>query len=212
MSNAITPQVPAEVAPYVPQDSLVALMLQRSEALTALEILKARPCETPEHEQFFSDARLRAKLIAEQIEEKRTAITRPLLAAKNGVDDLFTPTRRAWESIADLCKSKIQAAQQARLEAAARAREEAMRLAAEAAPPVQVAQALARVPETSTPQGVSVGAEWVVDSYDFDQIPREWLTIDWSKVKIHCAAHKKSEHIPPVPGLTFKRQATVRGR
>ena len=78
--------------------------------------------------------------------------------------------------------------------------------------PEHIAAALSQVPEKFVPSGVGTGAEWDVDLVDLSQVPREWLTIDWSKVKIHMREHQKSEVIPGVLGLVFKRVAKVRAR
>jgi hypothetical protein len=34
--------------------------------------------------------------------------------------------------------------------------------------------------------------------------------VDWSKVKIHCRTYAKSEEIPAVPGIPFKRVGVTR--
>lgn len=215
-----------ELVPYVKVNDFTDLMTQYKEGVTALEQVKAFPCETPEQEQFCADGRLRASLISKAVDARRTAITKPLLDAKRAADALFNPTIKVFDAIEDTFRQKIQAAQQRRQDAeraaraaAVEAARQATALVAQSAPPVVVAQAtaqvsvaLAQVPEKFVPSGISSGAEWEAELVDLSQVPREWLTVDWSKVKIHQKAYQKSEHIPPVSGFKFRRVATVRAR
>jgi hypothetical protein len=191
-----------------PTPSVEHLAERAKEGSTALEQLRAIPCETPQQKQMFADFLTKIRDIRSTLEEERTKITKPLLESKKQVDTLFKNADRPWEDCEKLTRSKIQTFDQAVLDRRLQAEAEAR----EAATPSEALRALQSAPEKVEVEGVGGGEEWEALVIDEAAIPREWLTIDWSKVKIHCREHKRSSVIPSVPGFEFKRKATVRAR
>lgn len=177
----------------------------------ALCKLDATPCETPEQESFFSELLGMVQREIKELEKERTELTVPLLDAKRQVDEQFKPATTAWEAVKDLVKKKLGAAQTKRLQAAQQARKDAED-AAVMGDTQGVLAAMARIPEASKPEGLTVQFEWQASVVDQYQVPREFLEISLGAVKAYCKAHTKSEEIPSVPGLKFEKRATVRSK
>lgn len=191
--------------------NLNALANKQETANQALARLESAPCETPEQEQFFSSLLGMVQRELKELEEERKELTRPLLEAKAEVDQQYKPAFTAWDAVKDLVKRKLSDAQTKRLQAAQAARKEAED-AAVMGDREGVLAAMAKIPETSKPEGVSVQFEWVPYIVDANEIPREFLEVSLTAVKNYCRAHAKQEEIAPIPGLRFEKKAKVTPR
>lgn len=190
---------------------LNALMAKRQEGQSAIAHVEALPCNTPEEEQTCSHLLTMTRDIVKELEAQRTAITKPLLDAKRGIDNLFRPARQPWEHIESVIRSKIQVFRQARLEAEQAAKEAAYALAAQGQTE-QVTEVLATVPVRHETVGIGEGREWTFGVKDKTLVPEEFKAVDHSAVKIWLKQYKNSEVVPEIPGLVFRRVATVRAR
>lgn len=139
------------------------------------------------------------------LEAQRKTVTAPLAAAKAAVDALFRPVREPLEELKSLCKGVLDGWETRKLAAEAEARAQAKALSAGGD-----SQAAETIMETR-PQAKGQRV-WEVDSANVDlaAVPREFLTVDWSAVKIHCRTYKDSETIPAVPGIPFVRKVLTR--
>lgn len=186
------------------------LELRKAEAATALSALHTVPCATPEQEAQFRQVMDYAHKIVKELDAEYTQLLAPVKQAyKQTESELkaeFKAPTDAFEAVKALCKEKIGAfhTEQRRLADAAK---EAALLAAEAGETAACAAALAAVPVET--HGSFVWEAHIIDQF---QVPREWLEVSTGLVKAHCKAHAKSDYIPPVPGLAFKRVAVVRAK
>jgi hypothetical protein len=184
---------------------------KQSEADRALARLADMPCENPKQEQVFADFLTMCRSLVDELDKHRRSFTDPLQKEKTRIDKLYKPAADRWAAVEALIRSKLQGAAQARLSA----QQEAKRLAAEAASKGDVGTAvlvLAKAPEKPLVAGVGHGAEWECSEWDLARVPREYLTLDWSKIKMLCKEHKHSDTMPEIEGLTFTRKAIVRAR
>lgn len=182
-----------------------------AEADRALARLADMPCENPKQEQVFADFLTMCRSLVDELDKHRRSFTDPLQKEKTRIDKLYKPAADKWAAVEALIRKKLQGAAQARLSA----QQEAKRLAAEAASKGDVGTAvlvLAKAPEKPLVAGVGHGAEWKVTEWDISKVPAQFLTLDWSAIKLYCNEHKHSDTIPPVEGLTFTRTAIVRAK
>ncbi len=129
-------------------------------------------------------------------EEKRTRITKPILAAKRETDELFAPVLSPLKTAETLLKDKIAAYHVAR-----NAERERLlpAVAAGEVPP----DALAPVEHT---KGVSVREVWAWEVVDEDAVPREWLVVDSLGLDKACVQRVAP---PDIPGIRFFKRGTV---
>lgn len=187
---------------------------EHTQAQETLAALRAWPCETPADESALAEILQAIKGKWKVLEDKRTTVTKPLNAAKRAVDALFKPALDALADAETIIKTKLAEAQSRRLEANARAME-AAKAAGMAGNSQGAGQALAALDLTKAPAGTHYRYTWDFTVEDLDQVPREWLSVDHSKVRIYLRQFQNSEVIPDparVPGLRFFRDATVVSR
>lgn len=176
-------------------DQMVKVEVQTAaqDANEALDLIRSFPCETADDEAaiagFVREFRAREKAI----DEKRTKVTKPLLQAKKEVDALFAPVLEALKQAQAICRAKLADAE------ARRATERARALAVAVASP-SVATLAAAAQETPKPAGVGYRTSWNFTVNDIDQVPREYMTIDWSKINITAQGFTGDTPPPPIPG------------
>lgn len=170
----------------------------------ALETAKRLTIETPEDFAFVADLARNAKANWNRLEARRTDITKPLLASKRKVDDLFKPALNALAEIERLLKDKIAGyteAQRALQVAAMNA--SAMAFAAGETP-------TEAIPEVQEIKGVSVSRSyWVADIVQPDLVPRGLCSPDRTKIANEIYMVDPRTPPPPIPGLTFRIQTDV---
>jgi hypothetical protein len=160
-----------------------------------LEVLQNWQLQTPEDVVKAGELLTGAHARWKALDELRKSVTQPAYQAQKTINDHFRPALDAWLRAKNETKRVMQeyrqiqeAANQARIEAAAAGN----------------AAALAQVQEIVPPPGVSYQEDIDIQITNFDLIPREWLSVDWGKLKI--AAH--TGQAPP-PGVTFTRKPKV---
>jgi hypothetical protein len=207
------------VAILVPPGRQAEISAEHSEATATLDQLREWPCLTPQDETDLAEILGVIKDKAKDLEEKRTTITGPLNAAKRAVDALFRPARDALEEAERIIKGKLAQADRRR-EEARRAAQLQLQAAAQAAQvnpaalsSVKAAQAqLAATPQpgtTGAPEGVSFRYQWKWDLEDIGQVPTEFLALNPATLKMYVSRFKDQDQIPPVPGITFRRERIV---
>lgn len=182
----------------------------RSQA-TELEVfLDAAPCRTAVQEQWFSEQLANVRGLTKLLEEERTKVTKPLLAAKAAVDALFRPATGPLKKCEDIIRDKLKGAAQARLDAECVALLAATVAAAVGESEAAVA-ALAAIPEAVATTGSSTGSKWVVEHADVTAMPVEYLLPDIGALE-KLANAAKDGPAPVVAGVVFKRVATLRAK
>lgn len=193
----------ATIAPVGLADDLETT---RARYAASIEALRSFPCDTPADEQALAEILHRVKSTFAQRDAQRTSITRPLLAVKRAIDDLFRPVLTALEEAEQIIKGKLAAADAARREAQQKAL-----AAAVSAPSYEHITAMA--PVAPPPPGVSFRYRWEAVITDFDKVPREFMTVDASKTEAFAKPYSGSEAPPPpVTGLEWRRTSTVVAR
>ena len=137
------------------------------------------------------------------LEHRRQEITKPLLEAKRSVDDLFRPAIDAYTTIKNQAKNMV----------AAWARKiEAEKVKALESGKFKKA---AMLPVTERQKTVTMRPVWtwrLEEPGGIDKVPREYLTLDTSKIHIMLREAKNPETLN-VPGIIFyQEQRPVMGR
>lgn len=176
---------------------------------------------TAEHYTAAGDDLKRVKAAQKRLEEVRTAITRPMDAAKKAVLEFFRAPEAKLADAENRIKramigyqteqERIRREQQAKLEADARKERE--RIAAQAAKAeaagkvekaealqIRAAQVVAPVVMTEQPKvtGISLREVWRFEVVDATAVPREYLAIDEKKIGQIVRAMKGDTTIPGV--------------
>lgn len=141
------------------------------------------------------------------LETKRTSITKPLLEAKRGVDQLFKPVLDQYAEAEQVLKAKIGAY------AAQREAERAAAMQASAAEYQAGGTPTEMIPEPPKTAGITTRQLWDFTVELPDLVPRELCSPDPDKIKA-AIWYADSPHTPPQPiaGVKFflRDQVTVR--
>lgn len=139
-----------------------------------------------------------------RLDERRKAITKPILDSKKKVDELFDPALDALKEIETVLKRKIgeytkaqEAAQIAAMQASA------SEYQAGGTP-------TAIIPEVSRAKGVSVNSVWDFEITDPERVPRHLCSPDPAKIKAEIW-YADTPRTPPrnIPGITFRLRTDV---
>jgi hypothetical protein len=178
---------------------------EQTKAAQALSFVKALEITCDEEYAFAGELLTDAVVKFKAIEEKRTGITKPILAGKRAVDELFKPTLDKLKEIESNLRAKIGAysLQQER------ARREAM---LESAAEYSVGGTpTAIIPEPPKAQGVSTSVAWDIELVDENLVPREFCSPDFQKIRTSrdWKSYNEAYPPPPIPGVKFTiRHAT----
>jgi hypothetical protein len=158
-------------------------------------VLEHMAVTTTEDEQNIANVVKEAHGRWKELDALRKSVTKPAVDAQRTINDHFKPALTAWDKakktgqrLLNDAAERREAANQARIEAAAAGSK----------------VALAQIEETTPPAGMQHRREVDIEVVDFDVVPREYLAVDWSKLKIMA---KKGE--PPPPGVVFHYQTKV---
>lgn len=170
----------------------------------ALVTAKRLTIETAEDFAFAAELVKNAKANWTRLEARRTEITKPMLASKRKVDDLFKPALNALAEIERVLKVMIATyteGQRALQVAAMNASAEAF---AAGKTPTEM------IPEVQEIKGVSVGRSyWVADVTNPDLVPRRLCSPDSTKIANEIYGADPRTPPPPVTGLVFRLQTDV---
>lgn len=172
---------------------------EQTSAAQALAFVKAFQITSDADYAFAAELLTDAVAQFKAIEVKRTDITKPMLASKRRVDELFRPALERLKEIEGNLREKIGAysLQQARV------RREAM--LDSAADYALGGTPTAIIPEPPTAEGVSTSIAWDIEITDPELVPREFCSPDMSKIKASRAWKEYNEAYPPlpIPGVKF---------
>jgi len=154
---------------------------------------------------MLQDVKARHKVL----EAKRKTITKPLLAAKKAVDDLFREPRDMLEAAEKIIKDKIAGY----LEGVAAQNAEAYAAAGSADTVEEATEALATVNSTEAPAGVTVRYTYRVTVFNEAIVPERFRVIDVAAIQQFTnAAVKENGEPTPIPGVEFEKVPVVTSR
>ena len=165
-----------------------------------LEFVRAMPVDSPEAFVKATELVRHAKAEYKRLEDKRTGITKPLLAAKAGVDDLFRAPLNALRSIESELKTKMSAWQKT----VAQERERVMTESAAQHAAGLVPTAL--VPEPAVASGVLMREVWDFEITDPAAVPRRYCVPDPVLIREVIAT---AGDIVEIPGVRVFRKSVV---
>lgn len=180
----------------------VILPATREEITESLEmaqhlcnVLEHWTIKTPEDELSAAELLKSTHKRWKDLDTLRQSVTKPALDAQRTINDFFRPVLKEWLEAKNQTKrimaqavTERQVENQRSIEAAAQGSVEA----------------LAQIKDNTPPAGVSYQEEMKIEIEDFDKIPREYLAVDWSKLKIMAKAGEKAP-----PGVRFERRPRV---
>ncbi len=138
----------------------------------------------------------------------RQAAAQPWKKVATTIEEMFRPTVKALECIESNIKGKLEAYVIAKAKAEAEANARALK-AAQADDSTALTTALTESAALAQrDEGGRVVLSWVVDRVAPDLLPDEWWTPDHAKIAAVAKAHKGDEP-PVIPGVIFKRDASV---
>jgi hypothetical protein len=171
----------------------------------ALTMTRNLPITNDEEKEFAAEGLRWVKAQHAELEEQRTAITKPLNVALREINNLFRPMKSALEDAERVLKTKIAHY----LEKKQLDNERAIEAAASAATPAQAQTALATVSQVEAPRGVSVRYMWVATVKDASLIPREYLMPDMPRI---LDAVRASDGKVEIPGISIHQEPVVSSR
>ncbi len=142
---------------------------------------------------------------------QRQSATKPLYGVIKTVESWFRP----WVGDLDTCiahlKGQLANYRVHQAHAAALAREEAARALETGGTPDALLGALNAAQDATTKPAGRAGVvfRWVVERVIDAMVPREWWCVDRARLDA-LAAETKGDEPPVVPGVVFRREATVR--
>ena len=180
---------------------------EQSRINTALDMFRGVTIADDATHTWAVDALKEAKARGKALEEKRVEITRPILTAKAGVDNLFKPLIGLYEQAETILKSKI--AEYANR----REQERRAAMTASAAEYQSGGTPTMIIPEPAKVGGISVTKVWDFEVTDEASIPREFCSPDPRKLRAWMALAGPGNAPHAVPGVTFvqRDRVAVRG-
>lgn len=187
----------------------VDLSVEANETNQAITLLNSFEILNQDDLNFASELVKTVKDRWKELEEKRTAITKPINEGLRAINALFKPVQDPLAQAELIIKSKI--ANFTLMQRAAQ--ERAMQAAAAAAQAGNTQRAMLQLAATvpvETPKGVTVKDHWDFEVYDESQIPREYLSVDPDKIK-KAIWYADTERTPPrpIPGIRFFKRGAV---
>lgn len=160
--------------------------------------------------EFASDTLRAVKALSKEIEARRKKVTGPIHQALEEFRSWYRPPLQVLAKAEKQLKEKIgsyalkkEQEREAQMRAVAAASQKGDFDAAHAA-----SRSLAEVPQV---KGISFRREWRYEITDFEKVPREFLTLDHSAIRLHIKNAGKDAP-EAIPGLAFEEKAGVTAR
>lgn len=135
------------------------------------------------------------------IEEKRTSITKPLLAAKTATDDLFRPAKDALNALIKCCNDRL-----AQYERERRAAQQQALAAVGQGAMDEHTLAVAHSHVEALPENMSARKDFVVEVVDFAQVPDQYKMLNERAV---LEAAKATGGAVQIPGLRIAEDVRI---
>jgi len=198
----------------VTEASLQEIAERRTDATKILAFLQGAKITSPARRAWASEQLSNVRALLKSLEDQRTAITKPINAAKRGVDALFTPTTSVLKQCEDQLREMLRGYDVGVLRAEREAALEAQ--AAYARGDVEAGNAaLDRVPEASAEaSGHSSSLTWSFVVESFAELPDEHKLVNERSLAALVKAHVAtgSTEPPSVPGVRFELAAAIRAK
>lgn len=172
----------------IPRTIRTELVEEHTGAVAFLEAVEDLDVASQADLDFASELLVSVKAKHKAFEERRTAITKPILAAKREVDALFSPVLKPLETAEGILKEKVGAY------AIAREQERRQLMASGETNPAALAPVELVV-------GVSVKELWDFEVLDAGAVPRRYLTVDRAQVLMSLGED--------IPGIRFFKRGQV---
>jgi hypothetical protein len=165
-------------------------------------------CESADQQKWWGRLLADAQEALVAIEADRRVLILPILESQRAVNAAFKKASDAAEGMKTLAKEKLAAAREralaTRTEVLASVEAAAARGDSEA-----VLAGVALIPEEVVTKGAGGGWTWEPTVVDAAAVPDEFRIVDTKKLAAYAKAFSKSETIPAVAGVVFKRTAKV---
>lgn len=180
-------------------------------SITALDVQPGLELKSNEEMALASEMIKDVKRFFKEIDAERQEYTKPLNEMLGEVNGLYQPVLKKLTSIEAALKvavgnyTRVQQEQQRALLAAAAAEAAAQKTREQAEAVVQQALQVAQAAPPMKVGGVSVTEVWDFELVDTEQVPRQYLAVDATKVKAAIKAGVRD-----IPGLRIFSKASVR--
>lgn len=182
-----------------------------TESITALDVQPGLELKSDEEMGLASEMIKDVKRFYKEIDAERQEYTKPLNAMLGDVNGLYQPVLKKLTAIEAALKvavgnyTRVQQEKQRAMLAAAAAEAASQKTREQAEAVVQQALQVAQATPTKKVEGVSVTEVWDFELVDTDQVPRQYLAVDATKVKAAIKAGVRE-----IPGLRIFSKASVR--
>lgn len=183
---------------------------KKAEAEEIIEAFRDFEIEDDDDFSVVADGLKEVKIIAKDLEERRTKITQPINGALREFNSWFKPAQVVLANTERLLKD--------RMDKYLRMKEEKARLAMEAAAQASLAgdfdtahEAAKGIVENPVAAGISHSRYYEYEIVDLSVIPREYLCLDHSSIKLHIKSAGRAKPAD-IPGIRFfdKTRTSVR--
>jgi len=176
----------------------------RNEIQEGLALIENFQIRDANDQEFAVEVLRDVKARHNELEKRRTVITKPMNQALREVNNLFRPLKDALEQGERILKLKIAKYQQEQ----ERRNEQALLAAAEAATSEEAEEALAQTADLQSPRGINVRYVWRAVIVDEMKLPRGLLMPDMDKINAYVRQGDPTD----VPGLRFEKVPIVSAR
>lgn len=181
----------------------------KATAIEVSKIVEILPLDTDERRAQAGQLLRALETLKAEAEAERKRIKAPHLKASREVDDAFRPARLEIERVAKAIRDRLSEAarlqEEKRLAALAEVKAAAEANDLDAAQTALVSMDIASL--DLMPAGVSTRFTWVIDSWDVDQVPKEYLTIDRGAVEREIRDANREGREPVIAGVVFRKDA-----
>lgn len=204
-----------ELAAYGVADATITdLATRKKDGTEILDFLETAKISSPSRREWASEKFSEVRSIVKELDAQRTAITKPILAAKAGVDKLFMPTIKLFEKAEGTLRRLIADYDRAAAiaeDAALQAAEKAFEAGDEEAGQAALAKVASAPVEAS---GDSTTKTWAFEVTDFGGLADEYKLANDAAIKAFVKAHLAtgSTEKPNLPGVTFTRDVALRAK
>lgn len=184
----------------------------KSIALGLQSLASSGPLETADDELGLDGLRKNAAKLADELDEKRTSITKPILESKRRVDELFQPVIKALKEAESIARRRLEAFALKRLEDERKALL-AVQAAAETQDVEAIDAAFETIPEERQTTDSTLTFGWDYSIVDIAKIPDPYTArvLNVPVLEAFLKTHE-GDKPPNIPGLSFKRVAKLRGK
>lgn len=180
----------------------LAQVAAAEDAKDSITLLENWSPETPAEYEWCVDLGKQVKAKHAHLEGLRKSITKPLLDAKGGVDDLFKPALSALLGLELCLKGKIGAYTVAQEKARVAAMQASAALYQAGGTPTAI------IPDRPQAKGVTVTEVWDFEITDPALVPRGFCCPD--EAKIRATLPKDLNANPGLPGVRYFKRNSVR--